>query len=152
MKLRQKKCLSIHGDFGNKSVEYFWRYLHFFYTEKRCHMWWRLCLAPEAAGDWLQLALNWANTILCRVGRIIFEAERGYPQRLEIQQARKGCLIDTHVLVPKVSCHSQMYTHTHTCTQQSFTRQLGRRLSNWAIPAVVKPAGLRLYESVTVEL
>lgn len=149
MKLRQKKCLSIHIDSWNKSIEYFWTHLYF-YTEKRCHMRWRLCLAPEAAGDWLRLALNCANTILCRFGRIIFEADWGCPRRLEIQQARKCCLIDTHVLVPKVSCHSHRYTHT--CTQQSFTRQLGRRLSNWAIPAVVKPAGLRSYESVTVEL
>lgn len=82
------------------------------------------CLAPEVAGDWLHLALTWANTILQRLGRIIVGAGWSCPHRLEIQQAQKGCLIYTHVLVPKVSCHSHMYTHKHTVThtQQNFTR------------------------------
>ena len=111
------------------------------------------CLVPEVASDWLHLALTWANTILQRFGKIIVGAGWSCPHRLEIQQAQKGCLIYTHVLVPKVSCHSHMYTHTHTHTHTAELYSTSeRRLSNGAIPAVVKPAGLRLYESVTVEL
>lgn len=48
-------------------------------------------LMPKAAGDRLHLVVNWVNTPLCRMGRVIFEA---VPQRLEIQQGREGCLID----------------------------------------------------------
>lgn len=146
---------TVHNDSWNKNQQTFLNIV-IFTPRKDCRMPWHLYAVPEAAGDWLHLDLNRPNTISCRFGRIIFEADWGGSLRLKIQQGTKGCLIDARVLVPKVSWRSRtQYTHTHTRTQTrpaELHLTLGRRLSNWAISAVVDPAGLRLYESVSVEL
>lgn len=116
-------------------------------------------LAPEVV---LLIDSTWPWTgqkQYCRgFGRIIFGGTLGQAVPIGLK-SNKAESIYSCPLSPSIGCHSRLVcththtlTHTQTCTQQDFAWHQERGLSNWVIPAVVKPAGLRLYESVTVEL
>lgn len=107
---------------------------------------------PEAAGAW---GSRWLTAPGLELGKCsnVWQDNLWGRLRLSLKawnptSLKKSCLIDTRVLVLKVSCQS---VHTVMLAAE-LPSTLGTRLSNRAIPAAVKPAGLRLCESVTVEL